>query len=35
MAGKQVKVTGPANTRAGMKTLEVASAEGATAAAAK
>jgi hypothetical protein len=34
MAGKQVKVTGPANQRAGMKTLEVASAEGATPAAA-
>ena len=34
MAGKQVKVTGPANERAGMKTLEVASAEGATPAAA-
>lgn len=27
MAGKQVKVTGPANERAGMKTLEVASFE--------
>ena len=34
MAGKQVKVTGPANERAGMKTLEVASAESATPAAA-
>jgi len=28
MAGKQVKVTGPASERAGIKTLEVASAEG-------
>jgi len=34
MAGKQVKVSGPANERAGMKTLEVASAEAATPAAA-
>lgn len=29
LAGKQVKVTGPTNERAGMKTLEVASAEAA------
>ena len=35
LAGKQVKVTGPANERAGMKTLEVASAEAAAPAAAK
>ena len=34
MAGKQVNVTGPANVRNGMKTLEVASAEAATPAAA-
>jgi hypothetical protein len=34
LAGKQVKVSGPANERAGMKTLEVASAEAATPAAA-
>ena len=34
LAGKQVKVTGPTNERAGMKTLEVASAEAAAPAAA-
>lgn len=34
LAGKQVKVSGAANERAGMKTLEVASAEAATPAAA-
>ena len=34
MAGKQMKVTGPANVRNGMKTLEVAAAEAATPAAA-